>query len=140
MDVPTDTRVLQPIWNGLLELLGETYFEFPLSFLPVVVAVVAVTGVGFTILDVHVYRKLRASVAWLHGFKILTGYCTAAAVLYVLHLQTRWVVMEVPSEAPGLASFLFQLAVFMVIGEFTTYWWHRLEHGSRFVFDHVHYL
>ena len=50
---------LQPIWDCLIQALGVAFFEFPLYFLPVVVAVVLVTGVGYSILDVAVHHRIR---------------------------------------------------------------------------------
>ena len=37
---------LQPIWDWMLRIFGADFFAFPLYFLPVVVAVVLLTGVG----------------------------------------------------------------------------------------------
>ena len=50
--------LLQPMWDWMLGHLGVGFFEFPLYFLPVVVAVVFLTGVAFSICDVAVYQKL----------------------------------------------------------------------------------
>ncbi|MGD9620083.1 MAG: sterol desaturase family protein [Mycolicibacterium sp.] len=132
--------VLQPIWHWMLSHLGVGFFEFPLYFLPVVVAVVFVTGVGFSILDVAVHKKISAKAACLLGLRIMSTYIGAAVALYVLHAKFSPWVADVPAAAPSLTAFVTQLVLFMVLGEFLTYWWHRLEHGSRFVFEKVHYL
>lgn len=140
MSPSSDESALQPVWDWMLGLLGSSFFEFPMHFLPVVVAVVSLTGVFFTVLDCHVYRKLPARRGWLDGLKTMSGYVAAAGGLYWLHLQTGWFVLEVPPEAPRLGVFLVEVAAFMVVGEFLTYWWHRLEHGSAFVFENVHHV
>lgn len=131
---------LQPIWDAMLRLLGVGFFEFPLYFLPVVVGVVFLTGVSFSIVDVAIYEKISAKAAAKLGVRIMSTYIGAAVGLFLLHLKFRPWTAEVPSAAPALLAFIAQLVCFMVIGEFLTYWWHRLEHGSRFVFQKVHYL
>lgn len=132
--------LLQPIWDWMLNHLGTGFFEFPLYFLPVVVAVVLVTGIGFSVLDVTVYKKISARAASALGFRIMGTYVGAAIALFVLHAHFRPWVADVPRDAPTLTVFCAQIALFMVVGEFLTYWWHRLEHGNRFVFQKVHYL
>ena len=132
--------LLQPIWDWMLGHLGVGFFEFPLYFLPVVVAVVFLTGVAFSICDVAVYQKLSAKESAKQGIRIMSTYIGAAVVLFILHNMFRPWVAEVPGAAPTLVAFVTQLIVFMVLGEFLTYWWHRLEHGNRFVFEKVHYL
>lgn len=132
--------LLQPIWDWMLTHLGVNFFEFPLYFLPVVVAVVLLTGIGYSILDVAVYQKISAKEASTLGLRIMCTYVGAAVVLFLLHAKLRPWVVEVPSVAPTLAAFLAQLVFFMALGEFLTYWWHRLEHGSRLVFQKVHYM
>lgn len=131
--------VLQPVWDLMLNTFGVGFFEFPLYFLPVVVAVVLVTGVAYSVLDVAVYRKIPARTAWLHGLGVMTTYIGSAALLMFLNAKFHPWTLEVPSAAPTLVAFLVQVALYMVVGEFLTYWWHRLEHGSRLVFKYVHY-
>ncbi|WP_319457652.1 MULTISPECIES: sterol desaturase family protein [unclassified Mycobacterium] len=130
---------LQPIWNWLLTELRVGFFAFPLYFLPVVVAVVLVTGVFFSILDVAVFHKIPAATAWRDGLRVMSTYVGSAALLLVLNAKFHPWSLDVPSAAPTLVTFAVQVALFMVIGEFLTYWWHRLEHGSKFVFKYVHY-
>lgn len=134
------TSPLQPIWDAMLSLLGRGFFEFPLYFLPVVVAVVMVTGFGFSVMDVAVYKRISAKAATKLGLRIMSTYVGAAALLFVLHLKARNWTAQIPSAAPSLTAFATKLVCFMVLGEFLTYWWHRLEHGNRFVFEKVHYM
>jgi sterol desaturase/sphingolipid hydroxylase (fatty acid hydroxylase superfamily) len=120
------------------------FFEFPLYFLPVVVAVVLVTGVVYSVFDVAVYRRISAKAAARLGARIMSTYVGAAVALFVLHRIFRpWVASwtaQVPTAAPTVGAFGTELWCFMLIGEFLTYWWHRLEHGNRFVFEKVHYM
>ena len=125
---------LQPIWDWLLRTFGAEFFAFPLYFLPVVVAVVLVTGVGYSILDVAVHRRISARAASLHGLRVMATYIGSAALLLYLNDRFHPIALEVPSAAPTLMSFVVQVALYMVAGEFLTYWWHRLEHGNKFVF------
>ena len=131
---------LQPIWDWLLQASGVEFFEFPLYFVPVVVAVVLVTGVGYSILDVAVHHRISARAASLHGLRVMATYIGSAALLLYLNDKFHPISLDVPSAAPTLTSFAVQVTLYMVAGEFLTYWWHRLEHGSGFVFRHVHYL
>ncbi|WP_167470683.1 hypothetical protein, partial [Mycobacterium innocens] len=121
---------LQPVWDGLLDLLGVGFFEFPLYFLPVVVAVVLLTGIGFSIADVAIYRRISAKAATKLGIRIMSTYVGAAVLLFVLHATFHVWTAAVPGAAPTLPVFVAQLIGFMVVGEFLTYWWHRLEHES----------
>jgi sterol desaturase/sphingolipid hydroxylase (fatty acid hydroxylase superfamily) len=130
---------LQPVWDAMLSTFGVGFFEFPLYFLPVVVTVVLITGVAYSVLDVAVYRKIPAKTAWLHGLGVMTTYIGSAALLMFLNAKFHPWSLEVPSAAPTLVSFVAQVALYMVVGEFLTYWWHRLEHGNRLVFKYVHY-
>lgn len=132
--------LLQPVWDWMLKYLGVGFFEFPLYFLPVVVAVVLVTGVIYSIFDVAVYRRISAKAAAKLGFRISSTYVGAAVLFFILHRIFHPLTAEVPTAAPTVVAFVIQLVGFMVIGEFLTYWWHRLEHGNRFVFQKVHYL
>jgi len=131
---------LQPIWDWMRDTLGTGFFAFPLYFLPIVVAVVLVTGVFFSILDVHVHHKISARASWKLGLRVMSSYVGAAALLMVLNALLHPWSLDVPTAAPTVTSFLLQVAMYMVIGEFLTYWWHRLEHGSKFVFQHVHFV
>lgn len=91
-------------------------------------------------MDVAVYQRISAKAAPKLGARIMSSYVGAAVLLFVLHLKFRSWSVQVPSAAPTLAAFATQLVCFMVLGEFLTYWWHRLEHGNRFVFEKVHYM
>src|SRR6185437_414190 len=83
---------LQPIWDWMLSHLGVGFFEFPLYFLPVVVAVVLVTGVVYWVFDVAVYRRISAKAAARLGARIMSTYIGAAVALFVLHRIFRpWV-------------------------------------------------
>lgn len=135
-----NAHALQPIWETVLQLFGVAFFEFPLHFLPVVVAVVSVTGVFYSILDCAVYKKISAKAAMTDGLLIMSSYVGAAVLLIALHKKFRPWTIDVPDAAPSLSAFVGQLILFMLLGELLTYWWHRLEHGSGFVFRHVHYL
>jgi hypothetical protein len=73
-----ESSALQLAWNWMLGQLGVAFFEFPLYFLPVVVAVVLVTGVFFSILDVAVYHKMSARAAWTLGLRVMANYVGSA--------------------------------------------------------------
>ncbi|KAA1250049.1 sterol desaturase family protein [Mycobacterium simiae] len=119
---------LQPIWDAMLRLLGCGVFRIPLYFLPAVVAVVLLTGIGFSIVDVAIYQKISAKAA-------------AGLAWHHVHLHNSGPGRpKCQALRPTVRVFIAQLVCFMVIGEFLTYWWHRLEHGSRLVFQKVHYL
>ena len=107
---------LQPIWDWMLGRIGVGFFEFPLYFLPVVVAVVLVTGVFFSVLDVAVYRKIPARTAWLDGLRVMSTYIGSAVLLLALNAKFHPWAIDVPSAAPTLLTFGAQVALLMVIG------------------------
>ncbi len=132
--------ILQPLWDRLLATLGADFFAFPLYFLMTIVVVVAATGIFYSVLDTCVHHRVSVRVVVLDGLKVMSGYIAAAALLYLGFLETRLAELDVPAQAPALPVLVFHVSAFMVIGELLTYGWHRLEHGSRLVFDKVHYL
>jgi sterol desaturase/sphingolipid hydroxylase (fatty acid hydroxylase superfamily) len=130
---------LQPAWDWLLLTLGKEFFENPFHFSLPLLAVVALTGIGYSSLD-WAYKKLPLKDIVYDGTKTLGGYAIIAFGSLKLHYSFRPIVVEVPSQAPSLEAVVLQVAVFMVLGEVLTYWWHRLEHTSKFIFRNVHYL
>ncbi len=142
MHGPNDISFLQPIWDTLLITFGRDFFEFPLHFFPAIFAVILFTGIVFSVLDCALYKKYPAQEAVVDGLKTLSGYAVVALLAYGLHVWWEPLVMPVPSEAPLLTDFLFQVFGFLVLGELLTYAWHRVEHRSTFVFrtsHHVHH-
>ncbi|MFO0547742.1 MAG: sterol desaturase family protein [Polyangiaceae bacterium] len=133
-----DERALQPLWNWLSAELGTAFFAFPLHFLPTIVAVIAVTGVFFSVLDCIVYKKVTAREAWLGGLRTVGAYTLAAVALYALQARVQLWTVPPPAAAPSLGRVGAEVGVYMIVGELLTYGWHRVEHGSRFVFRYVH--
>jgi len=130
---------LQPIWDWMRATFGNGFFEFPLYFLPVVVAVVGITGIAYSFFDVVIHRRISARAATRHGLAVMATYVGSAALLLFLNTTFHPWTLDVPTAAPTLVAFVVQVTLYMVIGEFLTYWWHRLEHGNRLVFKYVHY-
>lgn len=133
-----DASSLQPLWDWLLRRLGADYFAFPLHFLPTVVLVVAATGALFSVLDCAVHRRVRARAALLDGLRTVSSYVLAAVGLYALQAKLRLWVVPARLAAPSLVRCAAEVALYMVLGELLTYAWHRVEHGSAWVFRHVH--
>ena len=130
---------LQPFWDWLLLTFGREFFECPLHFTVVIFAVVTITGIGYSILD-WTYKRLSLRDIILEGTMVVGGYAIILGLILTLHYRFRPISVDVPSQAPSLEALLLQVAVFMIVGEVFAYWWHRLEHNSKFIFRHVHYL
>jgi hypothetical protein len=113
------TESAQPIWSWLPERSGTEFFEFPLYFVPVVVAVVPVTGVGYSILDV-VAQRISARAAPVHGLRVAATYVGSAALLLYLNDRFHPISLEVPTAATTLTSFAIQVGLYMLAGEFLT--------------------
>ena len=126
---------MQGIWETIRSTLGDDTLGHPLFFITAVMATVVTAGLAFSIADVALGRMTFTSAAKYLAIT-LPGYLAVFALI-------RWVPIgsgEVPERAPSVTTFLLGLAGCLVAGDFLSYWWHRLEHGSAAVFRNVHYV
>lgn len=130
-------RLLDPLWHALRTHIGDDLLGHPLFFIVSVISTVVLAGLAFSLVDVFVTRKMPFRDAAKYLAVTLPGYLLVYLMLRYLPIETRW---EVPTRAPTMLVFVRDFVICMVVGDVLSYWWHRLEHGSRFVFRNVHYV
>lgn len=134
----SDEHVLQPVWDLLRDHLGS-FLGSPGFLLTAVVLGIYIPGVVFSIIDVLVTRRLTLrqclAVYWRAMKWYGAVYVIALAVLVNVDLLGRF---DVPASAPALAEFARDLALYFLVGDFCSYWWHRLEHENRWYMRRVH--
>ena len=127
---------MQSLWDFLLRHVGVNLLGHPLLFTAPILTTVVLAGVGFSLVDVFVTRHVALKEAALYMAITLPGYVVVFALLKWLPIAAR-----APyniSEARFGFEFLRDMALCLIIGDFLSYWWHRLEHRSRPLFRHVH--
>jgi sterol desaturase/sphingolipid hydroxylase (fatty acid hydroxylase superfamily) len=132
-----DMNLLQGPWDALLEVFGADLVGHPLFFIVWVMTTVVGAGLVFSLIDVFVSHKMTAAAAGKYLAITLPGYLLVFVLLNWLPIEHRF---PVPEAAPSLAEFTLGFVICMVVGDVLSYWWHRLEHGSRLVFRKVHYV
>ena len=128
---------MQALWNFLLQHVGVDLLGHPLLFTAAIVTTVVATGVAFSLVDVFVTKQVPLKEAAVYMAITLPGYLVVFVLLRWLPITTR---VPVPLQAPGALEFIRDMALCLLIGDFLSYWWHRLEHGNRFIFRHVHHV
>ncbi len=131
--------LLQPIWSAIraaADTIEPGVWGHPLFFAVFIITTVIVVGLAFTVADVWTGR-LSARAALRYLLITLPGYVAAFVLLRWLPIDHR---IEAPVAAPSLARFALELSACLVVADLASYWWHRLEHGSRLVFTKVHYV
>jgi sterol desaturase/sphingolipid hydroxylase (fatty acid hydroxylase superfamily) len=98
---------------------------------------VVVAGLAFSCADAFVTKRLPFAPTVRYLAVTLPGYLVVFAVLQWLPMPLRF---PVPARAPTLLAFTRDLVLCLIVGDVLSYWWHRLEHGSRLVFRRVHYV
>lgn len=134
---PGAGRLLQPLWDACLRTFGVDRLGHPLLFVVAVISTVIAAGLVFSVVDAFVTKKVPFRDTALYLAITLPGYLLVYVALEFLPITFRF---EVPRAAPTLAEFARDFVVCFVVGDVLSYWWHRLEHGSSFVFRHVHYV
>ena len=132
-----DSRLLAPLWDFCVAHIGVDTLGHPLFFVVAVITTVLVAGAAFSFVDVFLTKKVPLKATALYLAITLPGYLLVFVALNYLPIAFRF---DVPREAPTLLAFGRDLLICMLVGDVLSYWWHRLEHGSPFVFRHVHYV
>lgn len=134
----SDESALQPAWDFLRDHLGG-FVGSPGFLLTAVVLGIYVPGVVFSIVDVFVARRLtlRQSLAvyWraMRGYSAV--YAVALAIFIVVPLPFSF---DVPTAAPSAGEFARDLVLYFLVGDFFSYWWHRIEHQVGWYAKHIH--
>jgi len=129
--------LLQPLWSYFLNHIGADIVGHPLFFVVAVMTTVLVAGVAFSAVDVFVTKKMSLHAAAKYLMITLPGYLLVFLILEWLPIKYRF---AVPAQAPTVLEFTRDFILCLVIGDLLSYWWHRLEHGNRYVFKYVHYV
>ncbi len=133
-----DDRVLQPTWDFLRNHLGDLVGS-PGFLLTAVVLGIYVPGLVFSAMDVFVTKRLtwkqNLAVYWRAMKWYGALYVVALAVFILVPLPFAF---DVPAQAPTLAEFSRDLVLYFLIGDFFSYWWHRLEHENSWYAKRVH--
>lgn len=135
-----DDSVLQPAWDFLRGHLGS-FVGSPGFLLSAVVLGIYAPGVVFSLIDVYVTRRLTwrqcLAVYWraMKWYNVL--YLVALAVFLAVPLPFSF---DVPDVAPSLPVFVRDLVLYFLIGDFCSYWWHRVEHQNGWYARRVHWV
>lgn len=129
--------LLQPVWDLFLRHVGVDTISHPLFFVIAVMSTVVIAGIAFSLADVFVTKKQPFGAAAKYLLITLPGYLLVFVLLQALPVPYRF---GVPSRAPTVLEFVREFVLCLVLGDLISYWWHRLEHRSKFVWRRVHYV
>ena len=133
-----DDRTLQPAWDFLQAHLGG-FVGSPGFLLTAVVLGIYVPGIIFSIVDVVVAKRMTAKECGAVYWRAMKGYGTvylvALAVFVFVPLPFSF---AVPTQAPTDAELLRDLVLYFLVGDFLSYWWHRIEHQQAWYAKRVH--
>ncbi|MEQ1786577.1 MAG: sterol desaturase family protein [Acidimicrobiales bacterium] len=133
-----DEAVLQPAWDFLRHHLGD-FLGSPGFLLSAVVLGIYVPGVVFSVIDVFVSKRMT----WRQCLAVYWRAMRWYSALYVVALTAFIVVpmpfsLAVPSRAPSLGELSRDLVLYFLVGDFCSYWWHRIEHQYGWYAKRVH--
>ena len=136
-----NATVLQPIWDFMLENVGSGFMSSLAFLLTAVVLGVYVPGIVFSIVDVLITKRLTLAESWAVYWRAMRWYSTAYLVSLVVLLSIPMpFALTVPTTAPPLTEFFFDLLLYFLVGDFASYVWHRLEHAHGLYAKKVHYF
>ena len=134
----SDQRVLQPAWDLLRSHLGG-FLGSPGFLLTAVVVGIYLPGVVFSAIDVFVTKRMTPTQCLAVYWRAMKWYGSVYLVaLTVFIFAPLPSVFDVPTTAPTMVEFLRDLVLYFLIGDFLSYWWHRLEHENSWYAKRVH--
>lgn len=130
--------VLQSAWDFLRDHLGG-FVGSPGFLLSAVVLGIYVPGVVFSLIDVYGAKRMTGRQCLAVYWRAMKWY----GALYVVALAACIFVplpfsFGVPEAAPSTGEFVRDLVLYFLIGDFCSYWWHRLEHKYGWYAKRVH--
>jgi sterol desaturase/sphingolipid hydroxylase (fatty acid hydroxylase superfamily) len=135
-----DELALQPVWDFFIHHLGG-FLSSPGFILTAVILGVYVPGIFFSIIDVFVTKRMTfkacAAVYWRAMKLYSTLYILAMPIFLLVPLPIK---LNVPASAPTFFEFSKDLVLYFLLGDITSYFWHRIEHVNRWYAKHVHYV
>ena len=133
-----EASALQPAWDFLRDHLGG-FVSSPGFLLSAVVLGIYVPGVVFSLVDVFVTKRLTAKECLAVYWRAMKWYSTVYVVALVLFITVPLPFsLDVPAQAPSLGVFLRDLVLYFLVGDFFSYWWHRIEHQMGWYAKRVH--
>lgn len=134
------TGALQPIWDFFLARFGPAGIANPGFLFTAVVLGVYVPGIVFSIVDVFVTRRLTPKECWDVYWRAMKWYGTLYFVVMPVFLAFPIAVLRnIPAEAPSVFEFGRDIVLYFLVGDFVSYFWHRLEHQWGWYMKRVHY-
>ena len=134
----SDESVLQPAWDFLRTHLGE-FLGSPGFLLTAVVLGIYAPGVVFSIVDVFVAKRLTWQQCVAVYWRAMKGYGTVYVVaLAIFIVAPQPFTFDIPATAPTLTEFVRDLVLYFLVGDFFSYWWHRIEHENGWYAKRVH--
>lgn len=133
-------RVLDPIWSLLQVLLGN-FISSPGFIITAVILGVYIPGIIFSCIDVFITRRQTISECWAVYWRAMKLYSIIyIACMLVLAVVDIPVKLIVPATAPNVSDFCTDLLLYFIVGDFCSYWWHRLEHNNQWYGKHIHWV
>lgn len=137
--MPTDSA-LQPLWDWCLRHLGVAGIASPAFLLTAVVAGIYVPGIVFSFADVVLTQRLTLRQCWDVYWRAMKWYGSLYVVGMAIFLTVPITLLSnVPTAAPSLFECGKDLLFYFLLGDVASYFWHRIEHQSRWYMQHVHY-
>lgn len=142
---PEGERLLQPVWDFLLRV-GWPYVTHKFFAGFVATAAYFVSCTYFSVLDL-IKSDTKVQTDWWPTLRTMWPAFWPQALIYGLGQVAMWAVwvfqpeentIELPKAAPSLWHFGWNMAVFLVVGDFLIYWEHRFMHTVPFLRNHIH--
>lgn len=132
--------MLQIIWDFFLRHLGVSGIANPAFLLTAVVLGVYLPGILFSLVDVFVTRRLTAKECWAIYWRAMKWYGSLYFVAMPFFILVPIEMLRnVPAEAPGAFEFCRDLLFYFLLGDFVSYFWHRIEHKWQWYMKNIHY-
>jgi len=132
--------VLQPVWDFFIHHLGN-FVSSPGLILTAVMLGVYVPGIFFSIIDVFISKRLTLKQSLAVYWRAMKWYSTLYIVAMPIFLFVPLPIhLNVPVNAPTLIEFGRDMVLYFLIGDITSYFWHRIEHQNKWYAKHVHYV
>lgn len=129
---------LQPLWDWCLQHMAG-FISSPAFILTAVMLGVYVPGVVFSIVDVFIAKRLTWQESMAVYWRAMKLYSTLYVVGMIVLLGFPMPFsMNVPALAPSAGEFCRDLLLYFLLGDITSYVWHRMEHAQGWYMKNVH--
>jgi sterol desaturase/sphingolipid hydroxylase (fatty acid hydroxylase superfamily) len=131
---------LQPLWDLFTGHLGD-FVSSPGLILTAVMLGVYVPGIFFSIIDVYVSKRLTLKQSLAVYWRAMKWYSTFYVIAMVIFILVPLPIkLNVPASAPTFMEFGRDMVLYFLLGDITSYIWHRIEHQNKWYAKHVHYV